>query len=262
MEQMADRLASMDIAVGLDCKAMSDHTEEAKAKILEAAEKAKSTGQTAVDVVDKGIDVVSSVEEAVEHASIALKAGKAVQQWLSQSLGQFKIIILNLQIVSTFVENFNVDWPEEFISWSEAMQVVNLGVFDVASLQCWRPSTDFYSKLVFQVTTPISFAGCVFVVMKARTWTCSSTSTADQMSPRRLIEIESQHVFIFLVLLFVVYAGVSSTLMKLFRCTEIDGTWYLDADYRLECYDSDWTQHAVRLCDSLHRVKTDVVLCR
>ena len=31
--------------------------------------------------------------------------------------------------------------------------------------------------------------------------------------------------------------------MKTFKCSQIEDTWYLDADYRLECYGSEWLDH-------------------
>ena len=49
-----------------------------------------------------------------------------------------------------------------------------------------------------------------------------------------------QHMFAFLFLLFVLYAGVSTTIMKFFKCTEIEGIWLLDADHRLQCFEPEW----------------------
>ena len=63
----------------------------------------------------------------------------------------------------------------------------------------------------------------------------------------------------FLTLLFLIYAGkiyksetsvsvyipgVSSTVVKFFKCTEVDGKWLLHADYRLECFSSEWLSYA------------------
>ena len=35
-------------------------------------------------------------------------------------------------------------------------------------------------------------------------------------------------------------AGVALKIMRLFRCTDIDGEWWLAADMRLQCYTRDW----------------------
>ena len=35
-------------------------------------------------------------------------------------------------------------------------------------------------------------------------------------------------------------AGVSLKIMRLFRCEAIEGTFWLAADMRLQCYTSEW----------------------
>ena len=62
--------------------------------------------------------------------------------------------------------------------------------------------------------------------------------------------VENQHMFAFLTLLFLIYAGrareldtslsahipgVSSIFVKSFKCTEVDGEWLLHAKYNLLC---------------------------
>lgn len=34
-------------------------------------------------------------------------------------------------------------------------------------------------------------------------------------------------------------------MLQTFKCREIAGTWYLEADYHLQCYTSDWSIHAI-----------------
>ena len=156
-----------------------------------------------------------------------LEFGNLLQKNMSKSLGQFKILFTTLQIVSTFVTNFDVPWPDVFVSWVESIQIVNLELFDVASIQCMRPSTDFYSRLVMQVTSPILVSVMLYVVYKLRT---AFASAASSLKREAILRVESQHMFAFLFVLFVCYVGVSSTIMRMFQCKEIDGTWWLEAE--------------------------------
>ena len=81
------------------------------------------------------------------------------------------------------------------------------------------------------------------------------------MSKARSVQttVENQHMFAFLTLLFLIYAGkaqeletslsahipgVSSTVVKFFKCTEVDGEWLLHADYSLLCFSSEWLSYA------------------
>ena len=39
--------------------------------------------------------------------------------------------------------------------------------------------------------------------------------------------------------------GVSLKIFKTFKCIEVEGTWWLVADMRLQCYDGAWWGYAV-----------------
>ena len=45
--------------------------------------------------------------------------------------------------------------------------------------------------------------------------------------------------------LFLIYPGVSSVVLRLFVCTKIQDTYYLRADFRLECYTTEWSYYAI-----------------
>jgi hypothetical protein len=47
------------------------------------------------------------------------------------------------------------------------------------------------------------------------------------------------------MLLFVAYPGVSLKVLRLFKCREIEGVWWLAADMRLRCYDGRWAGFAI-----------------
>jgi hypothetical protein len=42
------------------------------------------------------------------------------------------------------------------------------------------------------------------------------------------------------MLLFVAYPGVALKIMRMFRCVDIEGTHWLAADMRLQCYTGRW----------------------
>lgn len=46
-----------------------------------------------------------------------------------------------------------------------------------------------------------------------------------------------RHVFMFLV---IAYPGVCVKLLRTYKCLEVDGVWYLQADMRLQCYNPEW----------------------
>lgn len=201
--------------------------------------------QKAVDAASSGMDQASSLfKAAAENINIAasaehvLKFAEQCKTWVEESFGQFKIVFSTLQvphtyhihhlcclqIVSTFLENFQVPWPSMFTSWIESIQIVNLAVFDVVSVQCMRPSTDFYSKLQASILFPIVLSIIIFGIAKCRVGTCRGSSIEQHHSESRhkeVMKIQSQHMFAFLLLLFVCYAGVSSVVMRHFKYVSI-----------------------------------------
>jgi hypothetical protein len=49
---------------------------------------------------------------------------------------------------------------------------------------------------------------------------------------------------VFLYLLFLVFPGVSSTVLSHYICKEIDGNYFLLTDLRVRCYTDQWTVYA------------------
>jgi hypothetical protein len=47
------------------------------------------------------------------------------------------------------------------------------------------------------------------------------------------------------MLLFIAYPGVSLKVLRLFKCRNIEGAWWLAADMRLRCYDGRWAGFAL-----------------
>jgi hypothetical protein len=43
-----------------------------------------------------------------------------------------------------------------------------------------------------------------------------------------------------LVFMFLLYPSTSAALLSTFRCREVEGTVYLQADFGSECYNKDW----------------------
>ena len=44
------------------------------------------------------------------------------------------------------------------------------------------------------------------------------------------------------LLLYTVYIGVATRIFRLFKCEEIQGTWYLTSDYTVVCFEGEWNK--------------------
>jgi hypothetical protein len=47
------------------------------------------------------------------------------------------------------------------------------------------------------------------------------------------------------MVLFIAYPSVSVKILRLFRCREVEGTYYLVADMRLECFTPEWWGYGI-----------------
>jgi hypothetical protein len=66
--------------------------------------------------------------------------------------------------------------------------------------------------------------------------------TPSQLPPKVSLSRVLKLSFMFL---FMAYPGVSLKLMRLFKCRNIEGVWWLAADMRLQCYTGTWAGYAV-----------------
>ena len=187
----------------------------------------------------------SSIPQTVLSKAKAISdSTKGVREFISAQLGQFKILYTTLQIVATFLANYEVPWPDFFVSWVESIQMVNIGIFDVTSVQCYFTGVTFYDNLNTQMALPLVVSATIFLCAKIRMH-LKEIMPNSSVEARERKRVESQHMFAFLFLLFIVYAGASTTIMRTFKCTKVYDKWLLDADWRLECYNAEWTNYAL-----------------
>jgi len=69
----------------------------------------------------------------------------------------------------------------------------------------------------------------------------------EQQAPtkERKDQVRAQFWKLSLFGLFLVYPSVSATVVQLYRCHLVEGEWYLVADYRMLCYDSEWWGYGI-----------------
>lgn len=155
------------------------------------------------------------------------------------SLG--KIALGYVQVVSTLAVNLpSVPWPGALTGAWEAVAVVNIDVFSAFSVDCFASDIDFTHTFISTITYPAVFLLLVVLV----TWYRSANApgeTEEEQEERYEMVTQGWKVGLFFV--FLVYPSVSSTVLKMWHCRSIEGTWYLYADYRITC-DGDWNTYA------------------
>ena len=198
---------NLDNAVGSIKNTAGDIADLAEGAAGDIADLAEGAADDIVNMAEVAFNS-DAVQAGIQAFQKGFSVLTMVKDKIMSSMGHFKIVFGVLQIISTFLSSLAVPWPSFFESWAESIQFVNLGVFDVASVQCMRPESDYYDKLLMQMVTPILLTACLWGALKFRVWRSVCKDPNDMFKLARLkMKIGSQHMFVFLFLLFVVYPG-------------------------------------------------------
>ncbi|CAM9655567.1 unnamed protein product [Ectocarpus fasciculatus] len=143
-------------------------------------------------------------------------------------LQSVKIVIVSWQILTQFASAANVVYPGVYQQFLDGLKVFGFDLGWLLSAGCVL-DMDFHGRLLAATIGPI-FA----VLLLAGTY--AAATRINRGAKETLRVIWDKHVFVFLLLTFLVYSSVSSTLFKAFACDELDGGKnYLRTDYRIEC---------------------------
>lgn len=162
-------------------------------------------------------------------------------------LGHATICISWMQILSAITVSADaVAWPETFVLFTNSLGVVNL---DIASLlpaaDCSLILTNFQSTMLhllspFAVVLSILLGTAVAI---QRTKLKLTKSKYLREHARRFQQNFASKIIINIVLL--MYPSVSKRVFQSFRCFEVEGSLYLEADFAVECYGRDHTRYIV-----------------
>ncbi|CAM9418417.1 unnamed protein product, partial [Ascophyllum nodosum] len=125
----------------------------------------------------------------------------------------------------------NVTFPDIYQRFLDTVDLLNFDMSWILSAGCVL-RLDFHDRLLIATIGPmigLGILGITYISAASRHRSC-------QTSQRN---VRDKHVSMVLLLTFLVYSSVSSTVFQMFACEVLDdGKNYLRADYRIEC-DSD-----------------------
>lgn len=123
----------------------------------------------------------------------------------------------------------NVTFSDTYETFVDAVKVLNVDL--TFSAGCLFDNT-FHRRLFFSTIGPI-------IVLMFLAGTYTAAAYIHREAPESLRIVWHKHVFMVLLLAFIVYSSVSSILFEAFACEELENEkTYVRVDYRVEC-DSD-----------------------
>lgn len=141
------------------------------------------------------------------------------------------VVIALVQILAVVDTVYEIPWPQSFVDGIAIFKIM-LDPFQLMGVQCVGTFT-YYDSLIVNTMVPISI--CLLLLIFY--WSLRHSHPYRRWCVR-----------IATAVLMLCYPAVSLTSMTIFVCRNIDGVDYLEADYRIECYDDRWAAYVIYAC--------------
>jgi hypothetical protein len=191
-----------------------------------------------------------------------------------------KLGVSMVQIIASANSAYDIPWPSAFRRFLSLLRVFLVDVVAITQASCAQPMSYYASMMVVCVGLKLALA---LLLLGPWAWSrlvargCRVTRVVHDLQVRRKLSRASAEMSpdttsqqdarvltataagatampkvnwtdVFkasFMLLFIAYPGVSLKVLRLFKCREIEGEWWLAADMRLRCYDGRWAGFAI-----------------
>jgi len=150
---------------------------------------------------------------------------------------KLKIVIGFLQILTSMVIGLEVRWPDNFKTFVQWFGPVNLDFFQATGVGCLWDS-NYYDKLWLFCAMPVFLIAIVFGL-----YVCPTYIREHDKKVRKIVRRKAWRLLLFA--LFLVYPGVSSIILRLYVCKEVNDVDYLVADFSLQCSGDTYKKHSL-----------------
>eukprot|EP00944_MAST-04C_sp_MAST-4C-sp1_P003884 g3884.t1 len=179
--------------------------------------------------------------EAIQHVQDEMnqmkedtaKTNIAIGSWLTK----LKIFVGFTQCLSYFPVTFDIPWTQSLLEFMKILEFTALDLYAAfGDLSC-QMQTGYLQKFVYHMLLfPILLGTMGFVYIVARVFRCRKKYTNDS--------IKTQWITLLCFITFTIHTGMSTRIFRLFKCREVQGVWYLTADYTVQCRAGDWNRYA------------------
>ena len=155
---------------------------------------------------------------------------------------KIKILISYIQIITILSSNLNIKWPDFMKQVMEVFNAINLDVLDLngESYKCATNFTYYHNFIMHIVSLP------GILLISYITYGFTKLYYKNKNKSQKFYKRMRDRLIYFLVLMtFLLYPGICNSILKIFKCRQVDDKWYLDADLTRECFTSEWNPYAI-----------------
>jgi hypothetical protein len=181
---------------------------------------------------------LKSAQSSVRNLSKELSAGVTVSaygremtlrvgdSWWRTMTVQLKITVTFMQVLSQIHTVYDIPYPESFVRFVQRMAFINLDLIDVMRVGCVA-RVDFYGTLFAVTLVPLFLTTLLFLAARFAQRT---------MAIDKALAVRNTCTKVFLLLTFIIFPSVSTTVLRAFPCRDFDdGSSLLKADYSIDC---------------------------
>jgi hypothetical protein len=204
---------------------------------------------------ERGADGESLAENVSDNATVlrrmhsrrvAHSAGRVMR--VGGLLMKFKLVLGFAQCVAFVPITFSlIPWPETLVMFSDLLHMLTADLMAIFGDVC-KLHTGFYLRFMFQMLfLPLLYL-VTFVAYAVTRAACFSHLLPCCRRRHALYTLESTRTRLFEILFlgtYTFYTSVSTTIFRVFKCKEIGGEWFLEANYQVECFSGTWWNYAV-----------------
>jgi hypothetical protein len=196
-----------------------------------------------VGVANRGVISKKNIASEVARSKEARAADAAIHGTPSPKPNftyKMKIVLGFLQILTSLIMIVQAPLPRGFKAFVGWFSLVNFDFFQVSGTEC-VVNSNYYTKYLVVSLAPVSIFLLVSIFYLFPKYLGKAFHDEDSAARKR-----SRKKFwrMLLFSLFLIYPIVSSTVLRIFICKEIEGEHYLLADFRLKCYTPEWYSYA------------------
>jgi hypothetical protein len=167
-------------------------------------------------------------EKANSKSLSALMKKKKILARTRACVAQVMVIVGFAQVLATLGDTTGVEFPSAFDELSDSFSFLNFDLVNIISGLCFYKA-DYYETLIVQFCWPTVML--IYLV-------------ADHMR-ERMADPEDESAGVsqikgIIMVLFTQFPLSVLIYLKFFLCREIEGEWFLQADYRYQCFDTQW----------------------
>ena len=153
-------------------------------------------------------------------------------------LMSLKIFVGFSQCFCYFAITFDIPWPRSLLVFMQYLELTSFDFYAVFGNVSCMMQTGYLQKFNFHMMLfpcIVAVAGLAYLFAKV-------TRCRKHYTPESL---KTQFTTLLFLVAFTLYTGVTTRLFRLFKCQKVQDTWYLVADYTVDCNSEEYRSHAV-----------------